>query len=465
MKDTLEIKGYWWLPDDPDNQLPGTLTYSQEDGARLEIVGVFGRGRDPQIAEPIIILGFTQQGKAITLYKCLYTKATLPLMGLGGASYYAHFIFEGVHFESEEEIKFHELRGNYTNLDAWVDIYGFTIENKSADGGYISEIRYEQPESRAFDINDEYKVGIVFSCQGPIQSVVQTEARISQRAHLTIRSKIGDICFSELITQLHVFSYLLQFAVQGIVYPVAVFGYSDKNVEEVAGKAPYHPVINIYYEPIEASVDQKSKLPYELLFTFQDLAANHIRTWFDSFEKYKMMIDLYRTLFYRSRLFMENRFLNIAQALESLHSVLFGSQLLPDKEFADRKKRVLKAIPKDLRKWAKPIFSNANFKSFKSRISELLNNKSDHFEGLIDDIDQFSKQVRDTRNEFVHQSKKRGTFKRGKEMDNAINYLTMLFELYLLEIIGFSDEKIHELIEAKRQTLLTGYQHLRKMGK
>jgi hypothetical protein len=125
MQNPLEIKGYWWLPDSPDNKLPGTLTFSQEDGALLEIVGVFGTERTPRIEQPTIILGTTQQGKPITLYKCLYSQWTYPLIGYGGGKYLVHFIFEGTQFDSEEKIAFHQLCGRYTDLDAWVNIYGF----------------------------------------------------------------------------------------------------------------------------------------------------------------------------------------------------------------------------------------------------------------------------------------------------------------------------------------------------
>ena len=39
MKDNVERKGYWWLPTAEDKELSGTLTFSQEDGAQLELVG------------------------------------------------------------------------------------------------------------------------------------------------------------------------------------------------------------------------------------------------------------------------------------------------------------------------------------------------------------------------------------------------------------------------------------------
>src|SRR3990170_3176955 len=129
MLERVEIKGLWWLPENPDKQLPGTLTFSQEEGAYLELVGVFeDRLTDHKIESPKLILGISQSGKQITLHKCQYARGIIPVFGLGGATYRAQFVFEGVHFNSEADIRFHNLCANYTDLDAWVDVYGFTID-------------------------------------------------------------------------------------------------------------------------------------------------------------------------------------------------------------------------------------------------------------------------------------------------------------------------------------------------
>jgi len=187
MQNPIDLKGYWWLPNLEENKLLGTLTYSQEGGASLELVGVFGKNETPQVDQPIIIHGATQQGKPITLYKCFNTH--YPLTGVGESKYHVHVIFEGVQFDSEEKIKFNEIYGSYTDLDAWVDIYGFTIDNDYKDNKFVSNIRYEKPASQFFDISNDFQAGIGFSSHGPNQSIIQTEVKISQRAYLVIKSK------------------------------------------------------------------------------------------------------------------------------------------------------------------------------------------------------------------------------------------------------------------------------------
>lgn len=464
MQNPIELKGYWWLPNLEENKIPGTLSFSQEDGAFLEIVGVFNeKGPDP-IEQPTIILGITQLGKPITLYKCIINSWTYPLIGLGGGKYWAHFVFEGVHFVSEEKIKFHQLCGSYTDLDAWVDIYGFAIEWDNVDGKFISKIRYEKPASQFFDISDAFEVGIGFSSRGPSQSIIQTEVTISQRAYLAIKSKNGDVSFDNLFKLLNIFSYLLQAAVQRIPYPISVFGFSQENLQEGDGAKVYYPEINIYYTPIEPTLNQKEKLPQEFLYIFRDLTAEQIIAWFASFDTYETVIHLYRSLFYRNRLFIDARFLSVAQALESLHSILFNSQYLPSDKFIEQKEKALQAVPKELTEWVEDALSNANYKRFRLKILELLDNKKEFIGRLIDDMELFAKKVTGTRNEFVHHNKQKWTFQK-EELPSTIYILTMVFELYLLEIIGFSNEKIKELLEPKIQTHLTNWKHLRTIKK
>ncbi|WP_443050369.1 hypothetical protein [Streptomyces sp. NBC_00286] len=36
-----EWAGLWWLPDDPDEQVPGVLRYDPESGLSLSLIGAF----------------------------------------------------------------------------------------------------------------------------------------------------------------------------------------------------------------------------------------------------------------------------------------------------------------------------------------------------------------------------------------------------------------------------------------
>jgi len=466
MQETLSIKGYWWLPDLEENKQPGILTFSQEDGAVLDVVGVLDTSGFTPFKEPAIILGITQQGKPITLYKCIHLQMNYPSLGLGfgGEKYFAHFVFEGVHFSSPEKIMFNCLYAHYDDLDVWVGEHGFSINTEFTNDGIISKVSYQTPPEQLFKLSDELSVGVAFSSFGPVTSSVQTSAEISQRANLVVKSNSQDFLFDKLFAKLNAFSNLLLVAAQRMPIPTIVFGYSQENGQNHGEGRVHYPKINIYYQLIENVQNQKKKIPQELLFTFDDLIDEQIISWFSSFEEYKTVIQLYKLLFYTNRSFIEHKFLSIAQSLETLHSILFDNQYLPKDQFKAQKKIVLEAVPPDLVEWVEMALGSSNYKRFALKISELLDYKKDILCELIDDMDLFSRRIKDTRNEFVHHNKQKKTFRKN-ELPSAIAVMIMVFEVYLLGIIGFPDEKVLELLEPKIKTHLTGWKHLRSKSK
>lgn len=38
---SAEWSGFWWLPDDPEYQVPGVLRYEPKDGLVLSLIGTF----------------------------------------------------------------------------------------------------------------------------------------------------------------------------------------------------------------------------------------------------------------------------------------------------------------------------------------------------------------------------------------------------------------------------------------
>jgi hypothetical protein len=444
VQDSLKIIGYWWLPASEDNKLPGILTFSQDEGAVLETIGMFGTD---QADQPVLIHGIDEHGHPITLSNCIIHSYNHPIIGsgVGNQKYWVHMIFEGVHFPSEAQIKFYKLYGYYTDLDAWVDINGFEIEQNLIDGKLISRISYEQPPNLLIDIDDNFQVGVGFSYNGPNLSFVQTEVKITQETYLVVGTKNCDIDFECLFEKLNIFSYLLQVATQRIPYPILIIGLSHVNSQEINGEEKYNPKIKIYYQPIEPIRKQKPLIPPLMLFTYKDLDAEQIKKWFSSFEFYKTQIHLYRALFFNNRLFLETKFLNIAQALESLHGILYGSQYLSNDDFKKKKELALESVPDEYKVWVERALTSTNYKSFKIRIYELLKRKEQLFSVCINDFENFSKRVRDTRNEFVHQGKQKNSFHSKEEIFSSTKLLSIVFEVYLLEIMGFPDEKIAKI--------------------
>ncbi len=147
----FELLGTWWLHPNQSNALPGTLTFSDQDGIYLTLMGSFKPISELQeIKSYPIILGITKDGKYVTLSECLEVQSQL---GLGG-SFYSNQRFRiqsaylGVHFADPNAIRFHKMEIQYSYLPQWVHLpLGETRvipDEKGGLGRY--EFIYTRPE-------------------------------------------------------------------------------------------------------------------------------------------------------------------------------------------------------------------------------------------------------------------------------------------------------------------------------
>ena len=99
---SFEYVGKWYLPDNPEDELYGTLRFTPEGGALLELFGVFERktvNRKYPMLEPNVILGNSSNGKSITLLGCSETRTQLPLNSEGESTFQAKYILVGALFD------------------------------------------------------------------------------------------------------------------------------------------------------------------------------------------------------------------------------------------------------------------------------------------------------------------------------------------------------------------------------
>ncbi len=75
LDEKLECKGYWWLPNNPDENVAGVLTYIPDEKILLELIGAFDSKKDfidtllNENSEDIIH-GLTSDSKELTLVNC-----------------------------------------------------------------------------------------------------------------------------------------------------------------------------------------------------------------------------------------------------------------------------------------------------------------------------------------------------------------------------------------------------------
>ena len=455
MNETFEIFGYWWTPENEENQEPGILYFSQDEGIVLELFSKEHLPLPIDLGEINIILGISEDGKEISLYKCFVKNKKSNLFhGLSKTVYHAHILFIGVHFFTVDDIKFSTLSGSFSNLRGWVNISGFKNEYSFEDYDFTrSTTHYFKPETKLIKLTEKVNAAVGLSYFESNQITISSTIKsMEETPEVLISCSEGELSFFSLNKYLNSFADLLQLASQRKVYALKIFGVSERKEPKGENRKIR---VSIFYQPIEPFKQLRTQTPSDYLFLYKDLNEQMIINWFEKNDDFSTELNLYQTLFYTDRLFIETRFTNIVTALESLHSQLFDNIFMDSNQFIKQRDEVIESAPKEYEDWlSKDIFSNANYKRFRQKILELLECKGTLFSGLIEDKEAFARATRDTRNELIHQSEQSNSFPK-EDRIWAIFILRYVFEAYILELIGFSQEKISQMYTMRIKQYLT----------
>ena len=129
--DDFELKGLWWLPEQPDIKISGIISFENEKKITLELLGsfhevkTFGSG---DFFQPEIILGVTDNGQICTLFRNFETKNQMNFPGIQKSIIETQYLFVGKHYHTTDDICFSSLQANFTNLENWLVKSPFSLE-------------------------------------------------------------------------------------------------------------------------------------------------------------------------------------------------------------------------------------------------------------------------------------------------------------------------------------------------
>jgi hypothetical protein len=441
----IEFKGVWWLPENQDNYISGILKFNTDDGAHLELLGQLV---DDFNSEINIILGKTADGKDITLNKCFEINRTFNSNGFPTTLIYANIIFEGVHFNKDEDIIFNEISCHYSNLDEWAWMNGFNI-NTSKDE---LEIRYKLPPEVTAEVNEGYAIVVYPVIQTPSHCIVQKEAHIIQKIYVkAINQKLNS--FEEHIKQLHHMQNFISLGVGEPVVIIDIIGKTEVNKEEINGE-PYYPKVTIYFCTKQSLKERKPILPPNMLFSLRvikDEFNDLIKKWFDRAEVLEPVFNLYFGTLYNSDMYLEQKFSSLIQAIESYHRrTKINTDIEPD-EHKKRISSIINSVDIQYKEWLKGRLSYSNEPTLRKRLNDMFNECSNLLNLTSPDkIKSFIGKICDTRNYLTHYDNSLvDRAAKGRELLRICDLLKILIEFNLLLEIGFNNETANELLSEK----------------
>ena len=326
-----EHKGLWWLQSDEGRKLYGTLTIDN-GAAALELIGDFGHRLISEdraqtafsyhLAEQPRIVGQSTDGKPITLEGHQAAPHTMNLPGMTVATYQREVALIGREFAEGEEVSFDRIAIRLSDLNEWTQVTGFRGHMEFEElpqGGHSSnaiEVRYDAPDDIEIELPRGEKMLLRFRGTSRGIGGGSTDVSLSQHAALWL-SFPGRVSLERVFERVSQVRNFLSLAVGRPVSVLSVAGYRDDHVAEAGTPLP----IEVFWQlPRNPEPPERKRLPFEMLFTFSDIAADAavvMKHWFAKQDRLEPVFNLFFGVRHHSGLPLEVRFLTYAQAIET----------------------------------------------------------------------------------------------------------------------------------------------------
>jgi len=401
LDDSFTHDGFWWVSDKPEDQVAGTLTFSQEEGARLQMLGMFGGmlafNRD--MNEQITIHGVSKNGKPITLLDAFVKNRQMSLPGIMNEQYYAHFLCVGHHFGSDEDDIFSKSFFRFERLEEWLVTSPFEREWEF-DPTKLT-VRVDKGQSQEMTEFTDHKIGKSSNMYSNLSS---TEHRVTILSFLYCETDITRSLSWHFVvaTRMQELASLCTGHYLPLTHLKLVLGSEQKD-----SKRATEVEIFAQMQHPQTETRPKHEIP---LFALTELLRDEdraVENWFRQYETLSPAINLFFAITGERQMFLNVRFLLAIQALEVFHRRTSATVLMPKADFKKLRKRLADAVPDDapsqMAEKLVGLYAFANEPSLMQRLTAIISEMTDDFgEEIAGFSGAFARSVVDTRNYNTH---------------------------------------------------------------
>jgi hypothetical protein len=448
----FELKGYWWLPQCEEKRIPGILTCDEQQEITLDLLGDLSGEISTQEDEYPFILGSTGRGDVTLSGNIVVNRSINPVSAINTSKIYAISMFIGVHFESETQLRFTELRADITHLAWWVGISGVSYESSHLPFTYSAAI--SSPDPLNAPIDDNLLISVSASSHSRLSNDPPS-IHLSHRYQLRIQYSEEQL-LPKLQTTLFRLSNFLSLAINDYVHCAELSLYTP-NILYAEDKPLYKRPVYFYYKRSPNLPAGTKPNQLHMLFKLSDIKlelGNILSLWLSNYEALEPALNLYFATERSTQLYLENQFLNLAQGLETLHRRTTPNQKeMTEDEHLARVRSILEKVPLAHREWLERQLKYSNEPSLNTRIKDLLV----PFEQLFGNNKErraLARTIVATRNFRTHYSpESEAEAVPIEELSQLIRKMKAIFIAHLLRIIGFEDDKIVEMVKGNQEVM------------
>lgn len=418
MNEKFEHKGYFFLPESPGIRVAGILSFLPGEKILLEIFGSldgdFALGELLDLKSAKLIQGDLSNSKKITLFHCNVSfdynlSSSFPLI-----RYNCKYLIVGGHLNDISHKEFDYTNISFSNLYEWLGERTIKLKMKFDEQNSFDEANFNISKSqmldKCFQIDQKCNIHLIsgnrFYSQGLSESFHLLEEPYVKL--ITCRENESILYFLEKAL---LFRQFLEFA---ILKPVAIteLTFFDKNKFQGKGKNKIFHRYDMFF--VENIIPSSATLNL-VLFDFNEVSkyfGDIIRKWYSIDQELAPIRNHLLDSIRPKKIFKSNDFLIIIQSIEGYHHRFIKSKLKNPK-LKDR--------------------LNELFENFES--IELINNSNIDIQKVVS-----------TRGYFSHFYKDKKNVVEGKELCSLTDELRKLLICCVLELIGFDQKLINEVL-------------------
>jgi hypothetical protein len=416
-----EYKGFWFLPNDTENKVPGILYFEANKEIRLELIGGFETNLKDVLKNILsnktleIIHGVTNKNEKINLLICNgHSNVNIP-SDFQTTKYICQYFIKGKHLSSIHEQTFNRIQAGLTYLYDWCPLGTIKNSIKFSEDEKTSEIIVSLDKQNYWEkiisIDSGYELKILgdSSFNG---SYDHSEFHFSQNTLVEITHNKSEISFADLLNKVGLFKQFLSLATLSPINYLQLTLFDNSNFHEYkSGEKIFNPISLYFIEDKEVISKNKS---HHFLFGYKDIEAvfpDILKTWYNSKENLAPIRNHLIASIKPKKIFTSLDFLITVQSLEGYH-----------RRFIDKNDKIV--LRKRLGELIKLFGNVSKIKNKPINLTHVVN----------------------SRNYYSHFFNKNKNVLDGKELYFLTRQLRNLLICCMLNLIGFDVNLINKLL-------------------
>jgi hypothetical protein len=405
--ESITAVGQWWLPDDPDNRVAGTLKISRETRPTLELIGSFHDLNDIQREVQIpIVLGLSN-GKYWCLAECRLGGSTAASPGFLQTSISAAYaVATPTELDGQPPV-FSSVSFEIDYLSEWLGKGGLrrritvpAIEAASSDTPSFTADYTHPAEMSASLTSFRLSIASDFSTSGKWPGTLNMKERryfvATPPVALNLHDYLTGIVFD-----------LQNLVTFGVGTPASLISIEGQ-VAIPASTAPSGA--KIYFRQNRSGDPATDFHPLDMRFAFAALGDEwgaRIDTWLRRAKILGPVFNLYFSTIYATEQYLESRFISLAQAIETYHRRTKGGRIVDTEVYETLRTDLTAAVNRHIndrsaRESLKGKLLHLNEPSLRRRVRELVDAHAEILEKVLPDTERFTHRFVELRNHLTH---------------------------------------------------------------